>query len=153
AVYEFPYLAHATMEPMNCVAWLHDGQLETWSGHQVQTLDHMLAAKAAGLPMEKVKLNTLYSGGSFGRRANYQSAYCVEAVNVAKAINGRAPVRVQQTRESDMHMGQYRPLFVHGVKAGIDAQGQIVGWQHRIVGQSIMTGGPQAGAIKNGIDP
>jgi isoquinoline 1-oxidoreductase subunit beta len=153
AVYEFPYLAHATMEPMNCVAWLHDGQLETWSGHQVQTLDHMNAAKAAGLPMEKVKLNTLYSGGSFGRRANYQADYVVEAVNVAKAINGRAPVRVQATRESDMHMGQYRPLFVHAVKAGIDAQGAIVGWQHRIVGQSITAGGPQAASMKNGIDP
>ena len=70
AVYEFPFLAHATMEPMNCVAWLHDGMLETWCGHQFPTFDHMLAAKAAGLPMEKVKLHTLVSGGSFGRRAN-----------------------------------------------------------------------------------
>jgi isoquinoline 1-oxidoreductase beta subunit len=153
AVYEFPFLAHATMEPMNCVAWLHDGQLETWSGHQVQTLDHMNAAKAAGLPMEKVKLNTLISGGSFGRRANYQADFVVEAVNVAKAIHGKAPVRVQATRESDLHAGQYRPLFVHAVKAGIDASGAIVGWQHRIVGQSIMAGGPQAGSIKGGIDP
>jgi isoquinoline 1-oxidoreductase beta subunit len=153
AVYEFPFLAHATMEPMNCVAWLHDGQLETWSGHQVQTLDHMNAAKAAGLPMEKVKLNTLISGGSFGRRANYQADFVVEAVNVAKAINGKAPVRVQATRESDLHAGQYRPMFVHAVKAGIDESGAIVGWQHRIVGQSIMAGGPQAGMIKGGVDP
>ncbi|HET6336237.1 MAG TPA: molybdopterin cofactor-binding domain-containing protein, partial [Polyangiales bacterium] len=153
AVYEFPFLAHATMEPMNCVAWLHDGQLETWSGHQVQTLDHMNAAKAAGLPMEKVKLNTLISGGSFGRRANYQADFVVEAVNVAKAINGKAPVRVQATRESDLHAGQYRPMFVHATKAGIDASGAIVGWQHRIVGQSIMAGGPQAGMIKGGVDP
>lgn len=151
AVYEFPYLAHATMEPMNCVAWLHDGQLETWSGHQVQTLDHMNAAKAAGLPMEKVKLNTLVSGGSFGRRANYQADYVVEAVHVAKAIDGKAPVRVQATRESDLHAAQYRPLFVHAAKVGIDAQGTIVGWQHRIVGQSIQAGGPQA--RKDGVDP
>ncbi|MDO9354247.1 MAG: molybdopterin-dependent oxidoreductase, partial [Solirubrobacteraceae bacterium] len=93
AVYEFPFLAHATMEPMNCVAWLHDGQLETWSGHQFPTFDHMLAAKAAGLPMEKVKLHTLLSGGSFGRRANAWSDFTVAAVNVAKAIDGRAPVR------------------------------------------------------------
>lgn len=152
-VYEFPYLAHATMEPMNCVAWLHDGQLETWSGHQIQTLDHMNAAKAAGVPMEKTKLNTLISGGSFGRRANTQSDFVVETVNVAKAIHGKAPVRVQETRESDMHMGQYRPLFVHAVKAGLDASGNIVGWQHRIVGQSIMAGTPMAAMIKNGIDP
>jgi isoquinoline 1-oxidoreductase beta subunit len=73
AVYEFPFLAHATMEPMNCVAWLHDGELETWSGHQFPTFDHMAAAKAAGLPMEKVRLHTLVSGGSFGRRANAYS--------------------------------------------------------------------------------
>src|SRR6202163_2130063 len=63
AVYEFPFLAHATMEPMSCVAWLHDGMLETWSGHQSPSFDHMLAAKAAGLPMDKVKLHTLVSGG------------------------------------------------------------------------------------------
>ncbi len=61
AVYEFPFLAHAPMEPMSCVAWLHDGMLETWAGHQFPTFDHMLAAKAAGLPMEKVKLHTLVS--------------------------------------------------------------------------------------------
>lgn len=151
AVYEFPYLAHAAMEPMNCVAWLHDGQLETWSGHQAQTIDHMVAAKVAGVPMENVKLNTLVSGGSFGRRANFQADYVTAAVNIAKAISGKAPVRFQSTRESDMHMGQYRPLFVHAVKAGIDAQGAIVGWQHRLVGQSIMAFGPYP--VKDGIDP
>src|SRR6202047_1278396 len=69
AVYEFPFLAPATMEPMNCVSWLHDGILETWSGHQFPSFDHMFAATAAGLPMDKVKLHTLISGGSFGRRA------------------------------------------------------------------------------------
>jgi isoquinoline 1-oxidoreductase beta subunit len=103
--------------------------------------------------MEKVKLNTLISGGSFGRRANYQADFVVEAVNVAKAIHGKAPVRVQATRESDLHNGQYRPLYVHAVKAGIDASGAILGWQHRVVGQSIMAGGPQAGMIKGGVDP
>jgi isoquinoline 1-oxidoreductase beta subunit len=153
AVYEFPYLAHATMEPMNCVVWLHDGELETWSGHQLQTVDHMNAAKTAGLPMEKVKLNSLISGGSFGRRANFPSDYVVEAVNVAKAIGGKAPVRVQRTRESDLRAGLYRSLFVHAVKAGVDAQGAIVGWQHSIVGQSIMAGGPYAAMVKDGIDP
>jgi isoquinoline 1-oxidoreductase beta subunit len=137
-VYEFPFLAHAAMEPMNCVAWLHDGELETWAGHQSQTGDHRLAAEAAGLPMDKVKLNSLISGGSFGRRANPWSDYVVEAVHVAKAINGRAPVRVQATRESDMRAGLYRPLYVHALKAGIDAHGAIVGWQHTIVGQSIL---------------
>ena len=152
ATFYFPFLAHAAMEPMNCVAWLHDGQLETWAGHQVQTLDHKLAAEAAGLPMEKVKLNTLVSGGSFGRRANPWSDYVVEAVHVAKAIAGRAPVRVQRTREDDLRAGLYRPLYVHTARVGLDAQGQIVGWQHAIAGQSIQAGGPFAAMIKNGVD-
>jgi isoquinoline 1-oxidoreductase beta subunit len=153
AVYEFPFLAHATMEPMNCVAWLHDGMLETWSGHQFPTFDHMFAAKAAGLPLEKVKLHTLVSGGSFGRRANVWSDFTVAAVNVAKAIGGRAPVRLQFSREDDMGAGLYRPMYVHVVKAGLDAQGRIAAWQHTIVGQSIMAGGPMAQMIKDGVDP
>ncbi|HEV2041846.1 MAG TPA: xanthine dehydrogenase family protein molybdopterin-binding subunit [Casimicrobiaceae bacterium] len=154
AVYEFPFLAHATMEPMNCVAWLHDGMLETWSGHQFPSFDHMFAAKAAGLPMDKVKLHTLVSGGSFGRRANGTSDFTVAAVNVAKAIGGRAPVRLQFSREDDTGAGLYRPMYVHAVKAGLDAQGRIALWEHTIVGQSIMAGGPMAAMmIKDGIDP
>ncbi len=153
AVYEFPFLAHASMEPMNCVAWLHDGMLETWSGHQFPSFDHMLAAKAAGLPMDKVKLHTLVSGGSFGRRANAFSDFTVAAVNVAKAIGGRAPVRVQFSREDDTGAGLYRPMYVHAVKAGIDEQGRVTAWEHTIVGQSIMAGGPMAAMIKDGIDP
>jgi isoquinoline 1-oxidoreductase beta subunit len=153
AVYEFPFLAHATMEPMNCVAWLHDGTLETWSGHQFPSFDHMLAAKAAGLPMDKVKLHTLVSGGSFGRRANVWSDFTVASVNVAKAIGGRAPVRLQFSREDDTGAGLYRPMYVHAVKAGIDAQGRVTLWEHTIVGQSIMAGGPMAMMIKDGIDP
>ena len=153
AVYEFPFLAHATMEPMNCVAWLHDGMLETWSGHQFPSFDHMFAAKAAGLPMDKVKLHTLISGGSFGRRANAYSDFTVAAVNIAKAIDGRAPVRLQYSREDDMGAGLYRPMYVHAVKAGLDAQGKIAGWQHTIVGQSIMAGTAMEMMVKDGIDP
>jgi isoquinoline 1-oxidoreductase beta subunit len=153
AVYEFPFLAHAPMEPMNCVAWLHDGMLETWGGHQFPSFDQMLAAKAAGLPLEKVKLHTLVSGGSFGRRANVWSDFTVAAVNVAKAIDGRAPVRVQYTREDDTGAGLYRPMYVHAVQVSLDTKGQITEWKHTIVGQSIMAGGPMAGMIKDGIDP
>jgi isoquinoline 1-oxidoreductase beta subunit len=153
AVYEFPFLAHATMEPMNCVAWLHDGMLETWSGHQFPSFDHMLAAKAAGLPMEKVKLHTLVSGGSFGRRANAYSDFTVAAVNVAKAIGGRAPVRLQYSREDDTGAGFYRPMVVHAVQVGLDGSGRIAGWKHRIVGQSIMAGTAMAMMIKDGVDP
>lgn len=153
AVYEFPYLAHAPMEPLNCVAWLHDGMLETWGAHQFPTFDHGFAAKAAGLPMDKVKLNGLISGGSFGRRANATSDFTVEAVNVAKAIGRPVPVRVQRTREDDMRAGYYRPLFVHTVSAGVDGGGKLLAWQHAVVGQSIMAGTPMAAQMKNGVDP
>lgn len=153
ALYEFPFLAHAPMEPMNCVAWLHDGQLETWSAHQFPSFDHMLAAQAAGLPPEQVTLHSLISGGSFGRRANAYSDFTVAAVHVAKAINGRAPVRLQYTREDDMSGGFYRPLFVHALKVTLGDGGQIAGWQHTVVGQSIVAGTAMAAMMKDGIDP
>ena len=153
AVYEFPFLAHATMEPMNCVAWLHDGMLETWGGHQFPTLDQMLAAKVAGLPMEKVKLHSVYSGGSFGRRANGSADFTIAAVNVAKAIGRPVPVRVQFSREDDTGAGFYRPMMVHAVKVGLDAKGGISEWKHTIVGQSIVADTPMQDMLKGGIDP
>lgn len=153
AVYEFPFLAHAPMEPQNCVAWLHDGRLETWGGHQFPTFDHMLAAKAAGLPMDKVRLHTLVSGGSFGRRANAWSDFTVAAVNVAVAIHGRAPVKLQYTREDDMSAGLYRPAYVHAVKVGLDDAGRVVSWKHAIAGQSIVAGTALAMMMKDGVDP
>jgi len=152
AVYEFPFLAHASMEPQNCVAWLHDGMLETWAGHQFPTFDHAAAAKAAGLPLDKVKLHALVSGGSFGRRANAWSDFTVAAVNVAVAIKGRAPVRLQFTREDDMGGGFYRPLALHAVKVGLDGGGKVAAWRHAIVTQSIVAGTPLAGLIKDGVD-
>jgi isoquinoline 1-oxidoreductase beta subunit len=153
AVYEFPFLAHAPMEPLSCVAWQHDGLLEMFSGFQFQTVDQANAAKAAGLSPDKVLLHTLVSGGSFGRRANMASDYIVEAVNVVKAIGGRAPVRTQRTREDDMRAGFYRPLYVHAVRASVDAQGAPLAWQHTIAGQSIMAGTAMAAVmVKNGVD-
>ncbi len=153
AVYEFPFLAHAPMEPQSCVAWLHDGMLETWAGHQFPTFDHQFAAKAAGLPMDKVKLHSLVSGGSFGRRANAYSDFTVAAVNVAVAIKGRAPVRLQYTREDDMSAGLYRPMVVHSVKVGLSDAGKVAAWKHTVVAQSIMAGTPMAMMIKDGVDP
>jgi isoquinoline 1-oxidoreductase beta subunit len=153
AVYEFPYLAHAPMEPLNCVVWLHDGKLETWSGHQAPTLDQKNAAAAAGLKPEQVIIHSLASGGSFGRRANPPSDVVVEAVHIAKAMGGSAPIRLQRTREDDMRAGYYRPLYVHGLKASLDEAGNITAWSHRIIGQSIMGSAPMfAAMIKNGVD-
>jgi len=153
AAYEFPYLAHAAMEPMNCVVKLGANACEVWNGEQLQTGDQAAVAGIMGLKPEQVSLHMLYAGGSFGRRANPHSDYVVEAAAIAKAINGRAPVKLVWTREDDMRAGYYRPLNYHALKAGLDAQGNIVAWHHRIVGQSILTGTAFEGAmVKNGID-
>ena len=138
AAFEMPYLAHASMEPLNCVVKLSDDQCEIWNGEQYQTGDQGNVARFLGIKPEKVKINMLYAGGSFGRRANPGSDYVLEAVQIAKAINGRAPVKMQWTREDDMRAGQYRPLFYHTLRAGLDAQGNLVAWQHRLVGQSVL---------------
>ena len=152
-VYEFPYLAHATMEPMNCVVRLSADACEIWNGEQFQSIDQPAVAAVLGMKPEQVKLNMLYAGGSFGRRANPQADYVVEAVQVAKAIGGRAPVKLVWTREDDMRAGYYRPMYCHALKAGLDAQGNLVAWQHRVVGQSILAGSAFEGMmVKDGID-
>jgi len=151
ATYDVPYLAHAPMEPLNCVVRLSKGRCEIWAGSQAQTLDQALAAKAAGLRPDQVEINTLYAGGSFGRRANPTSDYIVEGVEVARLAG--APVRLMWTREDDIAGGYYRPLFVHGFHAALDGSGAPLAWHHRIVGQSILEGGPFAAMVKDGIDP
>lgn len=153
ASFEFPYLAHAAMEPLDCVVKLDRDSCEVWNGDQSQTADQNAIAQATGLKPEQVKINTLYAGGSFGRRANPDSDYVLEAVHIAKAIGGKAPVKMVWTREDDMRAGWYRPLFYHTLRAGLDADGNLVGWQHRLVGQSIITGTPFEGAmLKDGVD-
>ena len=153
AVYEFPYLAHAAMEPMNCVVQLSDGQCEVWNGEQFQSVDQAALAQFLGLKPTQVKLNQLYAGGSFGRRANPQSDYVLEAAAIAKATGGKYPVKLVWGREDDMRAGYYRPMYVHALKAGLDARGNIVAWQHTIVGQSILAGTAfESMMVKGGID-
>lgn len=153
ATYDFPYLAHAPMEPLDCVVTYDANGAEIWAGDQFQTIDQMNAARVLGLKPEQVKINTLFAGGSFGRRANTVSDYIVEGAEIAKAIEGRAPVKLVWTREDDIQGGRYRPMYHHALKAGIDAQGNIIAWQHRIVGQSIIAGTPfEPVMVKDGID-
>jgi isoquinoline 1-oxidoreductase beta subunit len=153
ADFEFPYLAHASMEPMNCVVELRPDECEIWTGAQFQTFDQMAAAEVAGLAPAQVKINTLFAGGSFGRRANAQSDFIREAVWIAKAIAGRAPVKLQWAREDDMRGGMYRPMHLHRVGGAIDADGNIAGWHQRIVGQSLVKGTPlEAFMVQDGID-
>ncbi len=151
--FQFPYLAHATMEPMNCVVKLSTDGCEIWNGEQSQTMDQGAVAALLGMKPEQIKIHMLYAGGSFGRRASTTADYILEAVHIAKAINGRAPVKLVWTREDDMRAGYYRPMYVHRLSAGLDANGKITAWQHRIVGQSIVAGTALEGfLVKNGID-
>lgn len=153
ATFEFPYLAHAAMEPLDCVVKLDKDSCEIWNGEQLQTPDQFAVAKLTGLKPGQIKLNMLYAGGSFGRRANPQADYILEAVSIAKAINGRVPVKMIWTREDDMRAGFYRPAYFHRIAAGLDAQGNLIGWQHRIVGQSILAGTMFEGMmVKDGVD-
>jgi isoquinoline 1-oxidoreductase beta subunit len=154
ATFEFPYLAHAPMEPLDAVVKLTSTSCEIWAGDQFQTVDQMNAAKAAGLDTQAVSIHTLYAGGSFGRRANLGSDYIVEAVSIAKAYGADGtPIKLQWTREDDIHGGLYRPMYFHKLEAGLDAKGELTGWHHVIVGQSIMADSLFAGMIKDGIDP
>jgi isoquinoline 1-oxidoreductase subunit beta len=154
ATFEFPYLAHAALEPLNAIARMNaDKTLEVWGGLQMPDLYQAMAGRAAGLPPDQVILHVMKSGGSFGRRAVMDADVIVEAVETAKAIGFRAPVKMQWTREDDMRGGRYRPAYVHAIKAGLDKDGKIVAWQNRIVGQSIIAGTPFEGMmVTNGVD-
>ena len=152
AVYEFPYLAHAPMEPINCVVDLAADRCTVWAGVQFQTFDHAAVAAAAGLAPAQVTLNTMMSGGGFGRRGVTTSDDLVEAVNVAKAY-GRGPIKIIWSREDDIKGGYYRPAHVHKVDIGLDADGAVVAWDHVIVGQAISAGTPfESVLVKNGVD-
>jgi isoquinoline 1-oxidoreductase beta subunit len=154
ASYEFPFLAHAPMEPLDAVVKLGASSCEIWAGDQFQTIDQANAAKTAGLDPQQVSIHTLYAGGSFGRRANTVSDYIVEAVSIAKAYGADGtPIKLQWTREDDIHGGMYRPMYFHKLEAGLTEKGELSGWRHVVVGQSIMADTLFAPMIKAGIDP
>jgi isoquinoline 1-oxidoreductase subunit beta len=153
AEFEFPYLAHAPMEPLTAAARLSADKCEVWAGCQFHTVDQVNAAQAAGLKPEQVVINTLAAGGTFGRRANAESDYIVEAVSIAKATGGKYPVKVIWTREDDITGGRYRPATYHRVTAGLSADGKLIAVKQDIVNQSIMAGTQMAGMIKDGVDP
>ena len=154
ATYEFPFLAHAAMEPLNAVARKNDdGIVEVWGGHQLPDLYQYVASQIAGVTPDKVVLHTMKTGGGFGRRATPDADVVSEAVAIAAALNWSAPVKVQWTRENDMRGGRYRPAYVHRLRAGIDANGKLTAWDDHIVGQSIVKGTPfEAMLVHNGVD-
>jgi len=156
ADYSFPYLAHAAMEPMNCLVRLVDGHCELWNGEQLQTVDQAVVAHQLGLAPDKVSITQLYAGGSFGRRATPFADYLSEAVAVAQAAAKQgvhAPIKLVWTREEDTRGGYYRPLFFHRARLALDSKGLLVGWQQHLVGQSILGGTPlEKFGVKDGVD-
>jgi isoquinoline 1-oxidoreductase beta subunit len=150
--FRFPFLAHATMEPMDCVVQLKSDHCDIWTGAQLPTVDQQAAAQIAGLAPEQVAVHTVWAGGSFGRRAVPNSDYVAEAVMVAKAMQGDAPLKLIWTREDDMRAGFYRPMSVHDLEGALDADGNIVAWRHRTAVQSILENTPFEAMIQDGLD-
>jgi isoquinoline 1-oxidoreductase beta subunit len=133
ADYELPLLAHATMEPMNCTVRLTPGTCEIWTGTQVQSRAQEYAAKAAGLPIDKVTVYNHYLGGGFGRRL--EPDMVESAVRVAKEVS--TPVKVVWTREEDMQHDVYRPLYRDTISASL-SNGKIVAWKYKVTGSSVL---------------
>jgi isoquinoline 1-oxidoreductase subunit beta len=154
ATYRFPYLAHAALEPLNAVVHKDGERLHIHGGLQMPDMVQGTCAQIAGMKPEQVELHVMKTGGGFGRRAVADCDVFVEATEIAKALNFRAPIKLQWSREADMGGGRYRPLHVHRVRVGFGEDGAISGWQHHIVGQSIMAGTPfESMMMKDGIDP
>ena len=134
AAYEVPLLAHATMEPMNCTAHVRPDGCDVWVGTQVITRAQAAAARAAGLPIHKVKVHNFLLGGGFGRRLEVDGI--TQAVDIARQVDG--PVKVIWTREEDIQHDIYRPYYYDRLAAGLDEKGMPVAWSHRICGPSIL---------------
>ncbi|MGF6778511.1 molybdopterin cofactor-binding domain-containing protein [Paraburkholderia sp. GAS334] len=148
AVYQQPFLAHATMEPVNCTVHVRADGCEIWLGTQVPTRIVDTAVKITGLPAEKIVVHNHLLGGGFGRRLEFDMA--TQALKVGKQLG--VPVKVVWTREEDIQHDMYRPYYYDRISAGLDANGKPVAWQHRIVGSSILARFAPP-AFKNGLDP
>src|SRR6059058_5066466 len=134
AIYELPFLAHATMEPVNCTVHVRADGCDIWVGTQVPTFTQTAAAKVTGLPKAKVQVNNHLLGGGFGRRLEVD--FIIRAVQVAKQVTG--PVQVIWSREEDIQHDMYRPCYYDRIAAGLDAQGKPIAWTHRVTGSSII---------------
>jgi len=145
AVYEVPFVHHATMEPMNCTAHVRADGADIWAPTQNQEHAQKVAAQVTGLPLEQVRIHTMFSGGGFGRRL--EPDFVSEAARVSKAVG--APVKVIWSREDDMRNGFYRPTSLNRFAAGLDAGGRLVAWTHRIAGTPLQL---KFGPLEKGID-
>jgi isoquinoline 1-oxidoreductase beta subunit len=148
AAYEVPFLAHATMEPMNCTVHVRNDGCEVWVGSQVVARAQAAAAKVTGLPLDKVVVHNHLIGGGFGRRLEVDGV--MRAVEIAKQVDG--PVKVVWTREEDIQHDMYRPYFFDRMSAGLDQKGVPVAWNHRFAGSSVIARWVPP-LFKNGLDP
>ena len=152
AEYEFPYLAHSPMEPLNTTIQFDGERAEVWAGSQFQTADQMAIAEVLALRPEQITFHTEMAGGGFGRRAVPDSHVQREAAAIAKRLRG-IPVKLIWTREDDVQGGYYRPMHAHRVEIGIGPDGMPSAWRHVVVGQSLLMGTPfSAFGVKNGVD-
>ena len=147
AVYEQPFLAHATMEPMNCTVHVRRDGCDIWVGTQVPGFAAQAGQKVTGLPLEKISVHNHLIGGGFGRRLEVDMI--VQALEIGKQVD--VPVKVFWTREEDVQHDMYRPYYYDRISAGLDAKGRPIAWQHRIVGSSILSRFAP-GAVTNGVD-
>ena len=148
ATFELPYLAHAAMEPLCSVGEMRDGVCDIWAGIQNQNGDQAAVARILGIAPERVRLHTLYAGGSFGRRATFTSDWIGELAEVLKASGATTPIKLMWTREDDMTGGYYRPLNVHALRAGLDDAGRLIALEHVIAAQSFLFGPPKPGVVQ-----
>jgi isoquinoline 1-oxidoreductase subunit beta len=148
AIYQVPFLAHATMEPMNCTVHVRKDGCEVWVGSQALARAQATAAKTTGLPLDKVVVHNHLIGGGFGRRLDVDGV--TRAVEIAKHVDG--PVKVVWTREEDIQHGMYRPYWFDRISAGLNEKGMPVAWNHRFAGSSIIARWLPP-AFKNGLDP
>lgn len=148
AVYQVPFLAHATMEPMNCTVHVRPDGCDVWVGTQVAARAQAAAAKVTGLPLEKVVLHQHLIGGGFGRRLEVDGV--TRATEIAMKVAG--PVKVVWTREEDIRHDMYRPYWLDRMSAGLDDKGRPVAWSHRFAGSSVIARWLPPG-FSNGLDP
>jgi isoquinoline 1-oxidoreductase beta subunit len=148
ATYQLPFLAHATMEPMNCTVHLREDGCEIWVGTQALARAQSTAAQTAGLPIDKVVVHNHLIGGGFGRRL--EADWVGRSVEIAKHVDG--PVKVVWTREEDIQHDMYRPMFVHRLSAGLDGKGMPVAWNNHYAGSSVIARYLPP-AFNNGLDP
>jgi len=148
ASYQVPFLAHATMEPMNCTVHVRNDSCEVWIGNQALARVQAAAAKVTGLPLDKIVVHNHLIGGGFGRRLESDGA--ARAVEIAKQVDG--PVKVVWTREEDIQHDMYRPYWLDRLSAGLDDKGMPVAWNNRFAGSSVVARWLPPG-FKDGLDP